>query len=640
VRHQVLPAVHPDARYALWNGTPVRATPSTTEGKWLLIAPDDEQLDGFDIEHDGAAAKLVAEDDIPATFTVRTHFRFAEETFALAGQRDDGTLELHWTGSDETVATELGLTPIGDDGQYGIVAAPAEVEALWQEYHDLRAEAPGERDDIKQRRLLRRIGRVLRELRPDPEGTTAARFRQVGGYAELEVRGTDGDVTYSLSAPPLLGQLFTELRWLMHEQDRGTWFQGTMTVSRDDNFTFDYDASSQPRWRRAPDEEGRDTARAFEQELARFPREPKHVPPWLGARAGLPLDVTFRHAKVVDMHHPGKRPVVNRPPVPGHELREVMAYLYRSPVVHVGDTPQPDLFAPQTAPSVPNACHTDGTWIWPAAVPHYLRMHGVAPEPELLDHIRANSYRPPFVSRRLRETARAEVVGEPYPPQSAADLDEHDAVTEVERDDSVIPRLRASEVLTLLRKRLGELGIGGQAYRFGEQADDAWCLLRVSGGWRVTWCEDGEQRQAREFDTVRAAAAHLLGVLALHPTRALAPLHPEENPADWPIVPLRGEPPLTLLRGKRMVTLPEGTLLTRFGDDAGNVTHEASAMFQETSLLPDRESRRTEYRLTRPLRVLTGVTLPWGGMPGGALAYLLPRPIGEHVSTGALEAVE
>ncbi|MPY97699.1 MAG: DUF4237 domain-containing protein [Actinophytocola sp.] len=633
MRHQALPAVHPDAQYAVWDGAPFRVAPSTTEGKTLLIAPAGQQPDGFDTTHDGAAAKLVADDDLPATFTIRTHCRFAEETFALADQHPNGELELHWTGSDATTAAELGLTKLGE--RVGAVAKPADVEALWQEYHGLGATAPCEAD---QQRLLRRIGRALRDLRPEGGGTTAARFRQVGDYAELEVRGVVDDVAYALSAQPLLGQLFAELRALMYQQDPGTWFQGTMTVTPDDNFTFDYDASSQPRWRRAPDEDGR--AAAFALELRRFPRETKQIPPWLSARAGLPLDVTFRHAKVVDMHHPGKRPVVNRAPVPGGELREVMGYLYGSPVVHMGEAPTPDLFAPQTAPSVPNAFHTDGTWIWSAAVPHYLRMHGVAPEAALLDHIRANSYRPPFVSQRVRETARAEVVGAPYPPQSAADLDEQDAVTEVERDDSVLPPLRASEVLSLLRKRLDELGVARAVYRFGEQADDAWCLLRASGGWRVVWCADGEQRDVKEFTSIKAAAAHLLGAVALHPTRALAAPQDDEHPTDWPIVPLRGEPPLALLRGKRMVTLPAGTRLVRFGDDVGNLTHEASATFRETSLLPDRETHRTEYRLRRPLRVLTGVTLPWAGMPGGALAYLLPRPIGQHVATGALEAVE
>jgi hypothetical protein len=37
------------------------------------------------------------------------------------------------------------------------------------------------------------------------------------------------------------------------------------------------------------------------------------------------------------------------------------------------------------------------------------------------------------------------------------------------------------------------------------------------------------------------------------------------------------------------------------------------------------------------LRVLTGVTLPWGPMPGGAVGYFLPRAIAQHLESGALE---
>nr|PZM97961.1 MAG: hypothetical protein DIU77_08590 [Thermocrispum agreste] len=281
-------------------------------------------------------------------------------------------------------------------------------------------------------------------------------------------------------------------------------------------------------------------------------------------------------------------------------------------------------------------------------MPHYLRMHGVAPEPELLEHIRKNSYRPPFVSQKLRETARAELLGEPYPPQSADDLDEPDAVTEVERDDSSRPVLSASEVLQLLDKRLGELGVSPQVYRIGEIADDAWCLYRRDADpeeglpprWEVALHTGGRVFRHQMFEDVSAAAAYLLGMLAFHPTRALAKPDPAEHPTDWPIQPMRGEPPLRLLRGKRMVVLPVGTELVRWGGENGNLTHAAGTTFREAALLPDREQFKAYYRVARPLRVLTGVSLPFGGMPGGALAYLLPRAVGYHVQTGALEKLD
>jgi len=647
VRHQVYPAAHPDALYAIWDGQPFLAKTSTADGTVLLVAPPgDEPPEGFDREYEGAPARVVTSSEVPDSFAIHTHVRYADEVFVLAGQSADVMLTLQWTGQDADAARRLGLVAADGTPHFLTAAAPEHIEALWQERHDFSERTGPRGQSIDPQKLLRGIGRLLRGLRPDGGGAVAAQFRQVGGYSELEVRSVVDDVTYSLAAPPALGYLFGELRAAMFTDGAGSWFTGTFTLTPEDKFDFDYDASSQPHWRRPPDEDGRPTARALAHELARFPRDADQIPPWLAARAGLPLDVEFRHAQVVDQHTPGQQPVVQRPPVPAPEVRGVLHYLYSSPVVLVGDGPQPDIFAPQTAPSVPNAFHTDGLWVWPAAVPHYLRMHGVAPEQGLLERIRENSYRPPFVSPRLRETARAELLGEPFPPQSAADLDEHDAVTEVERDDSVRPVLSASQVLVLLDKRLGELGISQQVYRIGEVADDAWCIYHepasdgLAPGWEVALYTGGRRFRAQRFDSVSGAAAYLLGMLAFHPTRALARPDAAEHPSDWPILPLRGEPPLTLLRGKRMVVLPPGTALVRWGSDAGNLCHAANATFPETALLPDREQLRADYRVARPLRVLTGVSLPFGGLPGGALAYLLPRPVGQHVDTGALEKLE
>jgi hypothetical protein len=68
--------------------------------------------------------------------------------------------------------------------------------------------------------------------------------------------------------------------------------------------------------------------------------------------------------------------------------------------------------------------------------------------------------------------------------------------------------------------------------------------------------------------------------------------------------------------------------------------HPESARFSETSLSYERELQRWAYRVQRPLRVLTGITAPWGGMPGGAVAYLLPRPVAQHLETGALGRIQ
>jgi hypothetical protein len=42
------------------------------------------------------------------------------------------------------------------------------------------------------------------------------------------------------------------------------------------------------------------------------------------------------------------------------------------------------------------------------------------------------------------------------------------------------------------------------------------------------------------------------------------------------------------------------------------------------------------YRIRDPLRALTGTAIPWFGQPGGGMAYLLPRSIGDLLHEGAI----
>ena len=270
----------------------------------------------------------------------------------------------------------------------------------------------------------------------------------------------------------------------------------------------------------------------------------------------------FRQAKVVDAHAPGEKPVVNRPPVPQEMVRDILNYLYRAPVVHTKPGALPDIFVPGP-PNVPDAFHTDGTWIWPAAVPHYLRKYGVPPEAGLLEHIKANNFRVPYVDPQLRATAQADVLGAPRPPQTVDDAGELDPVSRVERGEEPERPLRASEVLRTLRARLAEHGVAASAYRIGEIADGAWCLHRTPQGWEVARYVEGRPVEPRYFQRVQPAAEALLGALLFFPGRARAGVDEEaeaqEPPAhatDWPILPLRGEPPLPLYRGKRLPRCP------------------------------------------------------------------------------------
>lgn len=612
MRYRVELAGRPDGLYGVWQGRAYQAERSTADGTLLLIAgPGEEAPDDFDTEWNSRPAKVVPEQEVDSTFTLQTHCLFDDEIFRVAPGAEGDRLTLYWNGQDQERARQLGLVDLS------ATAHPDQITALWQERHEFPTAARPEPGNGDPEELVRDIARAVRASLPDGWERVAAQFRQVGDYAEIEIRAIGDGESVSTVAPPQLGQLFSELRAAMYQRDAGTWFRGTLQMEAPSSFSFDYDTAGEPNWRQPPGE--RPTARAYDVELARYPRARDQVPAWLAAKAGLPLAVQFRQARL---------PEQQLPPVPPEEARAVLDYLYRAPVVLARPGRLPDQLNPSGPPDVPDAFHTDGVWIWPAAVPHYLRKYGVPPEMDLLAHIRANSHRPPYVSAEVLAAAEADVAGRPRPP--APGLVEPDAVTLVDRGLEPPLGLRASEVLTVLERRLAEHGVPRSAYRIGERADDRWTLVRTDQGWEVS----GPGGEPSAFAHVEEAARFLLGSLLLYPGRG-----DEPQPVDWPIMPLRGEPPLNFFRAKRMVLLTAGTTVLRFGNDTGNLVHDPSTRFPEASLPPEREGARQLYRLVRGLPALTGVTLPWGPMPGGAVGYLLPMAVGQHLEAGALERV-
>ncbi|PRY43691.1 TNT domain-containing protein [Umezawaea tangerina] len=133
--------------------------------------------------------------------------------------------------------------------------------------------------------------------------------------------------------------------------------------------------------------------------------------------------------------------------------------------------------------------------------------------------------------------------------------------------------------------------------------------------------------------------------LTTQPVRAESPQRTEAQRSEaeaggkrgWPIKPMNGEPPLTLFRHKKMIELPAGFEVDRFGEPAGNLVYAAGTPFEERSLVPSWINRPYRvYRLRRTVEVLTGVAVPWFEQPGGGTAYLLPNSIEDMVADGAL----
>ncbi|EME62738.1 hypothetical protein [Amycolatopsis decaplanina] len=115
----------------------------------------------------------------------------------------------------------------------------------------------------------------------------------------------------------------------------------------------------------------------------------------------------FTLARVFDFVDPETGPgfAPGRPRIEDpEELRALVAYLAGGTPVLVTPSLLDDVVDPDRTAVVPTNFLTDGTWIWTDTVTYYLEHHGMAPEPDLLGHIRARGASaepvPPDVVRR------------------------------------------------------------------------------------------------------------------------------------------------------------------------------------------------------------------------------------------------
>ena len=81
-----------------------------------------------------------------------------------------------------------------------------------------------------------------------------------------------------------------------------------------------------------------------------------------------------------------------------------------------------DRLAATPEATVPVAFHSDGQWIWPAAVDFYLRKYGVSPELDLVEHVRAVGFTLPPVDEPTLQAAGAYLTrgNQPPPPGRSA----------------------------------------------------------------------------------------------------------------------------------------------------------------------------------------------------------------------------
>jgi hypothetical protein len=452
---------------------------------------------------------------------------------------------------------------------------------------------PTQLDPTEQDALVKQIGLALLRAAPENWDSVLVDFRAVGRYSEA-----DGEVIFAdegvsgWQVPPDITALFTKLRAGMYRDGRGTWFNAKYRLDHPSSYNLDYDRE-EPAWRTPP------PPQAYADDLQAFPRSDENIPEWLLRRvSSRPEPPRFRVARIFDGEGPHGRPMVNRPTVPEAERGDLLAYLGGAPLVMPARGFDADRLDPDGRPVVPIAFHTDGTWIWPAAVGYYLHNYGISPELELVGHIRRQGGKVPEVDEGLRGAAAAflsrgapgpvppgqppaggmlppqgppppggvppvvppavpHVNGRPALPAVPPPVRPPEPTMAVPRPPvapppevaaqarpAVSPPAAAlpsqgppSATIDTLRSRLNALGVPASAYRIGPPEDRAWTMDQTPEGWRVGWYDRDFVAPAM-FEDVADAAAFLLGKIMLDNGRRAAPQPPPEpEPAPEPPAP-------------------------------------------------------------------------------------------------------
>lgn len=168
--------------------------------------------------------------------------------------------------------------------------------------------------------------------------------------------------------------------------------------------------------------------------------------------------------------------------------------------------------------------------------------------------------------------------------------------------------------------------------RFALDLDDGQpAMTGAPVGWHELATDPAVRAASRRPEWVDAALA-----TALLESAGTATADPVVR-AGGRVEPLPGEPPLSLLRSVRFVTLPIGMEVDRLGGGEGNFVWVARTLWPLRSLPPDHAQRPyAAFALLRPVEALVGEAVPWFGQPGGGTAFVLPRSVDSLIVEGAL----
>ncbi|WP_037346734.1 TNT domain-containing protein [Sciscionella sediminilitoris] len=367
--------------------------------------------------------------------------------------------------------------------------------------------------------LIKQIGITLINAAPQDWQQIRTEFRATGRYYELsaEIVNNTG-ATNAWTASHAIALMFARLRAAMHPIEGGTWFNARYHIERPSKYNVEFDRD-EPQWRTQP------PPQAFRDELRYFPREEADVPDWLMMRMSGISDnsappageAQFRVARIFDGKGPNGRPTVNRPPVPEQERDQLRQYLDRARLILPVRGNDVDHLSSDGQQSVPIAFHSDGVWIWPAAVNYYFARYGLPPEPGLVEHARASQFAAPDLEDSTAEAAARMITGgrPPGPPVRQG------ATPPPEPPEPA--RTSGGEIGAQLRAKLEAAGVPAESYRIGEFVPGTWHLLRTPDGWLVARPDPANPAPMR-FAEEHDAAAFMLGKLLLdRPAEASRP---------------------------------------------------------------------------------------------------------------------
>ncbi|MFD7655141.1 hypothetical protein ACFV4N_14295 [Actinosynnema sp. NPDC059797] len=554
-------------------------------GATALVSPDDApDLRGPVLDRDGREVKQVQAAQFESVL--------GAEVWRLAGEPE-----------------RLDLDPL--DGHLGddplvLVRELPELPHAWPQYPSL---PPGDPMPRGHGSVLDRVEAEITALAPEGWQRLTVECRAVARRMEVEAAVVLDGVPRAWSPPVLVSQWLHRLRVREYRNSLGAWYTARFEFVAGGETTRRFSVEGRPGWRVPPGHA--DEVQHYADELRLLPRRPEAVPDWMWHAAGSVQQRGRAHAldaaepepvtevvRAFDAVEDG-RGVWYRPMVGGRERELLLRYLESAPVVLSSRGAARDLLSDSDERVVPLGHHTDGRYVWSAAVVHYLREHQVPPAPALVDHIRQNRYRLPEVPEAAKARAAALAMGRPY---------------DEDRAEAAFREALAPLVDVIVRCQTSP-----RFYSLGSHRDQAWCLVR-DGDWYEVYRADGDLKEKRvRFGDVRDAVAHLTGRLVLDQDALRYELD-EELPA-WQApyqVISEQDPPLHRLDGIRLTGVTD-LVVHRYGSPDGNLVHAEEVP-------SDLEFHR--YLLKGSWNVVTAVT------PAGDRVYVLPQAVREHVAAG------